>query len=273
MPDPRAQTHTIPFPGAADLSLRPFGLFAEDLAVDFHRWPRPRIITEILACCCRDRNGRLPDRAFFWDLTISDRIGCLVAIASGAGEVLAIAFRCPNEACGEQLEVEIDRETIAELEREIDRTQPVIVEVDGRKLCLRRPTGKDQMSWLDQVFPDEKAAIKAMIRSLLRNGHGYDEGELDILDDWIETIDLAMKRFDPLVYFTATIRCPACDHEATHAIDLEQVSLQKLSRASEGLLAQVHKLASRYHWTEQEILALPPSRRAAYIRLIEEREV
>jgi len=35
------------------------------------------------------------------------------------------------------------------------------------------------------------------------------------------------------------------------------------------LLRQVHELASRYHWSEAELLSLPLPRRQAYLGLIE----
>ncbi|MBN1203768.1 MAG: hypothetical protein JXB05_02445 [Myxococcaceae bacterium] len=38
------------------------------------------------------------------------------------------------------------------------------------------------------------------------------------------------------------------------------------------MLHDVHRLASRYHWGEGEILAMPLSRRQAYLGLIEAEE-
>jgi hypothetical protein len=35
------------------------------------------------------------------------------------------------------------------------------------------------------------------------------------------------------------------------------------------LLDQIHRLAANYHWSEQEILALPKQRRTAYLRRLD----
>lgn len=35
------------------------------------------------------------------------------------------------------------------------------------------------------------------------------------------------------------------------------------------MLADIHKLATRYHWSEEAILRLPVARRRAYLALIE----
>ena len=42
-----------------------------------------------------------------------------------------------------------------------------------------------------------------------------------------------------------------------------------LARTPAGLLAEVHRLAWHYHWSEAEILALPRHRRQQYLRLID----
>ncbi|WP_437733106.1 hypothetical protein [Sorangium sp. So ce1335] len=38
------------------------------------------------------------------------------------------------------------------------------------------------------------------------------------------------------------------------------------------MLHDVHRLASRYHWSEDQILRLPLPRRAAYLAIIEAEE-
>jgi hypothetical protein len=45
---------------------------------------------------------------------------------------------------------------------------------------------------------------------------------------------------------------------------------RELAASSRRLLLQIHALAGAYGWTEAEILALSPPRRATYVKLIEE---
>lgn len=43
-----------------------------------------------------------------------------------------------------------------------------------------------------------------------------------------------------------------------------------MSARAGNLVAEIHTLASRYHWTERDILALRLNRRRAYLALIEQ---
>jgi len=51
-------------------------------------------------------------------------------------------------------------------------------------------------------------------------------------------------------------------------IDLEDMLLRKLEEKQYQLLCEVHQLASRYHWSEERIIALPVRRRALYLSLV-----
>src|SRR5688572_10419147 len=85
-------------PGIEGMSLRPFGLFRSDLDVDFDHDSRPQLVTRILQCCTASKDGDLPGQDFFWDLTSSKRIECLVAIATlGNPSGLPVRLRCPGE--------------------------------------------------------------------------------------------------------------------------------------------------------------------------------
>ena len=46
--------------------------------------------------------------------------------------------------------------------------------------------------------------------------------------------------------------------------------LEELRDASTGLFAQVHELASAYHWSEQAILGLDRRRRHGYVAMVRE---
>ncbi|MGH8666102.1 MAG: hypothetical protein ACREUX_17715 [Burkholderiales bacterium] len=74
---------------------------------------------------------------------------------------------------------------------------------------------------------------------------------------------------DPLVALSVLCPCPACGADNDIPIDLEAVALARLDHRRRSLLHEIHALASRYGWTEAEIVALPPARRAHYLALIE----
>jgi hypothetical protein len=87
--------------------------------------------------------------------------------------------------------------------------------------------------------------------------------------DFIHGLDAALEEFDPLVAFSVRAGCTQCGVETSSPIDLEVLALRELEQMQARLLREIHRLASRYHWSESEVLGLSPERRARYLRLIE----
>jgi hypothetical protein len=60
--------------------------------------------------------------------------------------------------------------------------------------------------------------------------------------------------------------CPHCAGQTAIAID----PYRCLGNLEGGLLLQVHTLATTYHWSEAQILALPRQRRLRYLQMIDD---
>jgi len=273
-----------PFPGlpeavkasltVSDLVLRPFGLYESDLNVDFDRMPRPILVTHLLECCTGDAQKEKVEQNLFWQLPVGKRIECLLTLLlSGAGSEIPVVFQCPNATCEERSEIEISIEEIAALQEEAYATDRVEVPLENEVLALRRPTGSDQLAWLKCNFTDREAALRAMVRTLLLNGgEDVDVRGYTLRDEWLDSVEEAMEEHDPLVNFRLRVKCPSCESDHLVAIDLEELSLRGLRQAQLRLLASVHRLAAHYHWSEQQIFAVPYWRRAHYLSLIENEE-
>lgn len=272
MPSPRIPDCIKAKHSISGLSLQPFGLFDNDLEIDFNQQLPPHLVTQVLKCCTRDITGETPDQAFFWDLTISKRIECLLAIATlGGSSELSIHLRCSNETCQEPMEIEISLEEVADQHR-TDATDPIIP-IGDDTFMIRKPTGNDQLEWLKSSFPNEDAAIKAMIRTLLHDNDKAGSGQqIPISDDLVKTINEAMEEFDPLVNFSLRVYCPHCNREDHYTINLEDLCLNELYKSQLNLLQTIHCLAAHYHWSEQQILSIRPWRRSHYLALIEKEE-
>ncbi len=251
-----------------DLSLRPFGLFKQDLDVDFNQNLRPYLVTHILQCCTELKNEETPDQRFFWDLKVGKRIECLLTIAALSSD-LSIILKCFNEACNEQIEVDISPGQMVSLFHEADEKDRCIVRIDDKQLVFRKPTGSDQLEWANTSFKDQNEVIKAMIRTLLLDESASFSKNIPVFDDWIKSVEGAMEEIDPLVNFNLRVRCPYCEKESSYEINLEEIILRKLHEAQLNLLKTVHRIASYYHWTEEQIFSLPPWRRSHYLGLIE----
>lgn len=256
------------------LYIRPFGLFEDDLNVDFNQKAYPHLVTQILKCCTENRNGNMPNEALFWDLTIGKRIECLLIIATlDNSSELSVRFRCLNDVCRQQMELEISMKEFASLQHQIGDTDHFTIQVDDESLRIRKPTGRDQLKWLKLSFTDEDAAAKAMIRTLILDDEkATSNEEYPIPDRWVKTINEAMEEVDPLVNFSISTSCPYCGEECHCELNLEELSLQELHQAQLNLLQTVHRLASYYHWSEQQIFSLPSWRRSHYLTLIEKEE-
>lgn len=273
--------YALPFPlipnrvkekySASSLSLRLFGLFENDLKIDFERRPDPYVITQILECCTCDERGAVPEQDFFWDLTVGKRTECLLVIAmSGGQKELSLYLRCLNESCREPMEVDISLGEIVSMQARADAADLVIIPVDSDRLMIRKPTGRHQLEWLKGSFSSENAATKEMIRALLRDsGEAASDEDILISDELSDTINDALEEADPLVGFSLTAHCPHCRHGGHHAISLEELSLRELHKSQLNLLQTIHSLAAHYHWSEQQILSIPVWRRSHYLSLIE----
>jgi hypothetical protein len=257
-----------------DLSLRPFGTTVMDLAVNFNQLNRPSVETQVLECCTCSRQEIPPDRSFFWHLEVSQRTECLLRLSTlGDSTTFTVTLRCLNPECYEPIEVELSLEELMALQRQAQAHPFVAVQLGDQSFRLRRPSGLDQRRWLEQVFRDERATVRAMIQTLLLDPS---LGQLDPLwlgqDGWVEAFNQAMEEGDPLVNFSLGVNCPYCETQSTYAIDLGALALQRLRKAQQHLLRSIHRLARHYHWSEAEILTIPRWRRDYYLAQIE-REV
>lgn len=281
----------LPFPRLPDtlrskyacdaLALRPFGLSADDLEVSFNGQPRPHLVTQVIAACTVGARGGQPlEPDFFWSLPVGKRIECLLTIAaSGNGaEEIVIPLRCLEAACAQPLELELSLPEIVSLQSQTDEAEQFPVRRGDEQLYVRRPTGSDQLAWLNTRFTDEATAFGAMIGALVSvqeaGASATDAAAVGarINSGWIGAIEEAMEEFDPLVNFSLSVRCAFCEAEHEHEIDLEELALRRLRQSQLRLLTSVHRLAKHYHWSEREIFSVPHGRRAFYLALIDREE-
>ena len=68
-----------------------------------------------------------------------------------------------------------------------------------------------------------------------------------------------------------SLNCVACDSPMEWRLDLAEAVWSELSAEARRLMGEVHTLAERYGWTEQQVLELGAGRRGYYLQLIRER--
>jgi DNA-directed RNA polymerase subunit RPC12/RpoP len=237
---------------ACTLRLRRFGTQVEDLEVNFAT-ARPNVVTDVLACCTLPQ----ADRDLLWDLPVGKRIECLLCLLSLEGiEEIDADLRCSR--CGLNFEISLTLNELLEVGRGAN-CREVRVKVGTEVRRFRRPTGRDQLNWLAQKYEDEADCATAMIASLALDDTDVPEVELESVFD----------EFDPLLRAPLTAACPDCGDAGEHEIDVAGIALSRLQQSQKVLLATVDLLASRYHWSESEIFAVPEWRRAHYLQMLQ----
>jgi hypothetical protein len=125
-------------------------------------------------------------------------------------------------------------------------------------LSFRLPTGADQ---------EEVARIAdENVRPWLLRRLTLEPEQLGEIDEaLLAEADAALEAVAPVIINQVQAECPECG--ATNSVDLDPYRV--LARRSDDLLRQVHQIATHYHWSEAEILAMPRMRRQRYLDLID----
>ena len=236
------------------VAMRPFGCSA-DLDLEFASGDRPALVTALLAQCMG------ADAQHWWARTVGERVAALLHLY-GLNERLdrvELGARCLGVDCGESFAFELPLTELAALAPTDDSWSLALP--DGRTLRLRRPTGSDLKRWRAQGPATRGAALQAILQDLAPGQPLAAEDETALAEGLAES--------DPLVDLRVAARCPACGHGQEVAVDLEGLVLTRFAARQRELLLEVHRLARHYGWTEDQVLAVPPRRRAEYLALIE----
>jgi hypothetical protein len=76
-----------------------------------------------------------------------------------------------------------------------------------------------------------------------------------------------MQALDPLANASFALTCPACGHAWAEPFDIAACIWTEIDAWAYRTLREIHGLASSYHWSEADILALSPLRRQAYLQM------
>ncbi|PUA29323.1 MAG: hypothetical protein B0W54_01610 [Cellvibrio sp. 79] len=235
-----------------------------DLDINFDL-PRPELVTSLLSSCLHHSDGELVNARSTWQWTVSERLQGLLAIANASiGNTSTAIATCSNELCRGTVELELELASFA--------SAPVIAKMDwlsprGEKFFCRLPTGQDQRDWYKHIqhSVDESWFIARLLEA---TPDTQLPAELPV--DWIDSLGASLADVDPLTALTLAIDCPFCAQALNVEVDLEWLLIDGLRSLQRRMIEQVHCLASHYHWSEKDIVALPQWRREKYLaRLVE----
>lgn len=232
-----------PFRGEARLRLLDMNL----------QQPRESALSQALAHCVQKLGGlENPSAEEIHLLCLSDRHALVRALlVARGGKMVSVTAEC--QGCGSVLELSLD---IAALK--LPR-MPASGEVTlsrreaGRAVrCrLRLPCAND----LDRATSE--ASLVGLCLGL----------SAEAAEPWLAVAEQILSRCDPLGHITVAGCCPDCGATVSTELDLIAKWLASLKNDSAALVGEIHVLASRYHWTEKDILELPDARRHLYLDL------
>jgi hypothetical protein len=238
------------------LAARPFGVQPGDLDVEFDTDERAEVATTVLAGCALAPDGAPLGYERARALAVGARLGALVSICRLSGRrELSWVFGCTG--CGEELGAELALDALERAQEAAEADAPAAVEWGGTTYRPRRPTGDDLRRWRDRPPSD------AEIVAVLAEPAGEASAEL------CSAIEASLDAADPLVDAAVQSECPACGEVVELAVDLEGELLALARRDQDELLEDVAVLAGAFHWSEHDILALPPRRRHRYLAMVE----
>lgn len=245
------------------MQVRAYGTGVEDLDIDFEKTSQPHAVTAVLHACLLYDQQKI-DHEVIWGWSLNRRIQALLSVVIATqGKALDIQVPCAQPECGELFELPLDLNLFQQPETDT----PIEYHVDNAALQLRLPNGFDQLKWMGLV---NAQAFVTMASDLIVSVEGKrPEAGWSVDSDWLESLGERLEEYDRLTALQLQTRCPLCDVAMKVDFDLEHYLLELLLHKQIRVLRDIHHLASVYHWTETEIMALTPQRRRSYLALID----
>lgn len=224
------------------------------------------LITHIVSACLQQQGNKTLDPADVWTWSLHQRLQALLLIAlASLPTTLFLSYQCSRDDCREKMELPLDLNLFRmdETKNSLQCKPEETIEVE-----LRLPTGKDQQYWLTHTNENLE---KEMAKFLVTHINGKEPApDWQIPNAWLEPIAQTLEEHDPFTVMSLQTACPACGRVSDVDFDLENYLLRQLEIQQWRLKQQVHELASVYHWSENDIVSLPKSRREEYLHFIHE---
>jgi hypothetical protein len=203
------------------------------------------------------------------NLTVGDREALLLHLwRLNNGDTMPSVVRCPREACGEVMDVDL---RVSELlqppsvaPRPIYETE-IAVGDETRTVRFRLPTGADQVAAARVAATDAEAGAALIVDRCVMETGGKDEPRPR---DLLEALEARMETLDPQAELRLNLVCPACEGAFTVLFDAGAHLLTDIAGRLKTLYQEVHLLALGYHWSEAEILAMSTRKRRRYLELL-----
>jgi hypothetical protein len=221
--------------------------------------PLDRAIT-LLAAICPDRS-----REELADASVGRRDAALLTLREWTfGTSVLCLAACP--ACGDQLELAFETADIRVPPDPAGDQHPTL-DVEGHAVVARPPTTRDLARLSADGSIDENRR-RLLEQCVLTARHGDEAlAVADLPDGVVDAVAAWLGEIDPQADVQLDLRCPSCEHGWQAPFDIASFLWSELGGWAARLLREIHGLALTYGWSERDILALSPARRAIYLAM------
>jgi hypothetical protein len=213
----------------------------------------------VLAAALTTVDGEQPSPEALAARPLGELAARLVALGLRLDDRVEAVATC--RACGEKLEVEVPRAQLPG-PTALPDPAPFTVSGDDWRVTARLPTPADLVA----VGDADDAESALLGRCLLA---AEPASLLDVVPDAVaEAVGREMEARDPGSVLRSRLVCAECGAEDEYVVDLAAWCWEVLDGHVQRLLDGVRRLAAAYGWTEPDVLALGPNRRAFYLELV-----
>ncbi|GAA1857198.1 hypothetical protein [Myceligenerans crystallogenes] len=199
--------------------------------------------------------GAAPDLATACDLPLAVAAqAALAELRERTGPTLATVLDCAG--CGDVLDVALALDALA-----APAATPAEARVPaaGGDVVVRTPTTTDVLAALESDDPGTHLRERCE-----QWPPGADRADRAGLADRVAD---AAEALAGAAAARARVTCPGCGRETVADVDVVRLLAERVTEQASALLADVAELAGAFGWSEDEILAMSPWRRRAYLGL------
>ena len=196
----------------------------------------------------------------------AQRLRLIDRLQQRVGARLPLKSRCP--ACGADAAFAVELAVLLDALTPVDAAPAEhVLDHAGWRVRFRLPAPQEV------ELGDHGLDVEAFVQRLLQRcvidarEHGAPCAAGALPEPLLSALSQRMDALDPAAHIGFEVDCPACAHHWTAPFDAGHALWSLLQGDAERLLLDIDDLAQRYGWSEDQILALTPTRRQAYLQL------
>jgi hypothetical protein len=268
-----------------EAELTPLSGREEELLADRKLSGGAALVTIILSRCVCRLGGISPVPAeLVRRLLVADRQYLLLRLrAITFGDQVQATARCAWADCGKKVDIDFSLQDIPIKESQTRgplytmQLSPEAAFRDEageahRAVTFRLPNGEDQEVVSPLMADDAARAFTVLLGRCIQSIGSWEhpgEALLRRLSPLAQReIERQIEAVAPRVELTMEAQCPECGREFAVPFDPQEFFFGELRTSRDLLYREVHYLAYHYHWSEQEIMAMPRDKRRRYIAVL-----